>query len=118
MSRSIEIIVAEVTDIEARIIARFVGDTTGVFVTGTVRGPFCEKGRTLPAEFTFRSNNTTQVATAEVIVTDPCMWSPELPHLYQIDVEARRGTQVLAEYHGKVGLRRIAPRLPVDLAQE
>jgi beta-galactosidase/beta-glucuronidase len=34
------------------------------------------------------------------------VWSPELPHLYQVDVEACHGGRVIAEYHGKIGLRR------------
>ena len=54
---------------------------------------------------------------AEAVVTDPCMWSPEMPHLYHVDVEARQGEQVVAEYHGTIGLRRLAPRRPVDFAQ-
>jgi hypothetical protein len=44
------------------------------------------------------------------------MWTPEMPHLYQADVEALRGTEIIAEYHGPVGLRRLAPRRPVDFA--
>ena len=52
----------------------------------------------------------------ETVVSDPCMWTPEMPHLYQADVEARQGEQLVAEYHGTIGLRRLAPRRPVDFA--
>ena len=57
-----------------------------------------------------------RVVVAEAVVTDPCMWSAEMPHLYDVDVEARRGERVVAEHHGKIGLRRMAPRRPVDFA--
>jgi hypothetical protein len=39
-----------------------------------------------------------------------------MPHLYNVDVEARAGERFVAEYHGKIGLRRMAPRRPVDFA--
>jgi beta-galactosidase/beta-glucuronidase len=48
--------------------------------------------------------------TAEAIVPDPCVWSPELPHLYEVDVEARQGERVVGEYHGMIGLRRTPPK--------
>jgi beta-galactosidase/beta-glucuronidase len=114
MSSDIEIVVGDVTDVEARVIARYHGVATGLLLRGTLRGPFCEKTRTLPAEFVFhRFGNGEQI---EATVPDPCMWTPEMPHLYQVDVEARKGEQVIAEYHGTIGLRRLSPRRPVDFA--
>ena len=53
---------------------------------------------------------------AEVVVSDPCLWSAEMPHLYHVQVEARQGERVVAEYRGEIGLRRLAPRRPVDFA--
>jgi hypothetical protein len=76
-----------------------------VAIHGTLRGPFCETAKTLPASFEFRPVLGRSTATAEVYVPDPCVWSPELPHLYEIDVEARRGDEVVAAYHGSIGLR-------------
>ena len=116
MRSSIEIVVGDVTDVEARVIARYHGADEDVALRGTLRGPFCEKGRTLPAEFVFRSFGKGDVVQAEALVPDPCMWTPEMPHLYQADVEARQGEQVIAEYHGTIGMCRMAPRRPVDFA--
>ena len=127
MTGAIEIVVGDVTDMEARVIARYFpapGDlaasppSSQLELSGRLRGPFCEVAKTLPADFEFRSveSNNDNVVTAEAVVSDPCMWSPELPHLYDVDVEARAGDRVLAEYHGKIGLRRLAPRRPVDFA--
>jgi hypothetical protein len=116
----IEISVGDVTDMEARIYARFCSAVPSlgepVILTGSLRGPFCEQARTLPAEFAFRQVADEQQPRAEAIVTDPCLWSPELPHVYHVDVEARRGEQLVAEHHGQIGLRRLAPRRPVDFA--
>jgi hypothetical protein len=116
MSSDIEIVVGDVTDVEARVIARYHGTEQGIVLRGTIRGPFCEKSRTLPAEFVFRSSDKVTDIQFEAIVPDPCMWTPELPHVYQADVEARQGERLVAEYHGTVGLRRLAPRRPVGFA--
>ena len=111
----IEISVGDVTDMEAVVRARFLGDRIAT-LRGTLRGPFCEKARTLPADFPFRDLGSQQLGTAEAIVTDPCMWTPEMPHLYRVEVEAIEGDRVVAEYHGTIGLERLAPRRPVDFA--
>jgi beta-galactosidase/beta-glucuronidase len=116
MSSNIEIVVGDVTDVEARVIARYPGAAKDVVLHGTLRGPFCEKGRTLPAEFEFRDFGNHKGVQIETVVPDPCMWTPEMPHLYQADVEARQGEKLVAEYHGTIGLRRLAPRRPVDFA--
>jgi hypothetical protein len=108
----IEIVVADVNDIEARVVARFRGEATvgdaPISLRGTVRGPFCDITRTLPAEFAFRDLG--DGSQAEVVVPDPCTWSPELPHVYQVDVEAVEGELVMAEFHGAIGLRRAGIR--------
>ncbi len=111
MAPSIDISVGDVNDVEARVFARYVsaaesGDAEAeqVVLRGTLRGPYCEQSRTLPAEIMFR--DTGRPGLVEALVPDPCTWSPELPHLYQADVEARQGQRVLAEYHGTIGLRR------------
>jgi hypothetical protein len=117
MARELEIQIGDVTDVEAHVLARYPGGLD-VVINGKLRGPICEKARTLPADFEFRAVNTDKGdgAVAEAIVTDPCMWTEEMPHWYQVDVEARQGVRLVAEYHGKIGLRRLAPRRPVDFA--
>jgi beta-galactosidase/beta-glucuronidase len=124
MTGAIEIVVGDVTDMEAHVIARYAlaKETADVAarleLRGRLRGPFCEIARTLPADFEFHAVDSDEngVVMAEAVVADPCMWSAELPHVYDVDVEARVGDRVVAEYHGKVGLRRLAPRRPVDFA--
>src|SRR3954469_14668801 len=116
MPTDIDIVVGDVTDVEARVIARYHGAATGVALSGTLRGPFCEKAHTLPADFEFRDFGNTNGIQVETVVPDPCMWTPEMPHLYQADIEARQNEQLIAEYHGTIGLRRLAPRRPADFA--
>jgi hypothetical protein len=129
MNDAIEIAVGDVNDVEAHVYAIFPASSTAggysddrIEISGTLRGPFCDAARTLPAEYSFRpvtehgldasqavAPHANQVV-AEVIVTDPCLWSPDLPHVYHVDVEVRQVGRVLATFHGQVGLRRTAPR--------
>jgi hypothetical protein len=115
MPSKIEIFVGDATDMEAHVFARFNGPEP-VRLRGTLSGPYCEKARTLPAEFPFRDAAPQENGLAEAVVTDPCMWSAEMPHLYRVEVEAVRGDEVVAEYDGTIGLQRLAPRRPVDFA--
>jgi hypothetical protein len=114
MQNEIEISVGDVTDMEARVYARF-GGAGPATLEGTIRGPFCDRGRTLPADFAFRAT-AEQPEAVEALITEPCMWTAEMPQLYQVDVVARNGDEVLAEYHEMIGLHRLAPRRPVDFA--
>src|SRR3954471_14946780 len=100
MSSEIEIIAGDVTDLEARVTARYHGEKTGVVLRGTLRGPYCDKAKTLPAEFRFR--DVGQDGHVETLVSDPCMWTPEMPHLYQADVEAWQGNELVSAYRGTI----------------
>jgi beta-galactosidase/beta-glucuronidase len=103
MADEIEIVVGDVNDIEARVQARYADDAGNVVVSGTIRGPFCDKAHTLPADYSFRGLGS---GVAEAVVPDPCTWSPEVPHVYRVDVTARRGEEIVAEFRGEIGLRR------------
>jgi beta-galactosidase/beta-glucuronidase len=116
MSDEIEILVGDVNDVEGHVLARL-KPASGqrergepVVLQGTLRGPYCETARTLPAEFAFRELGAKESGLAEAIVPDPCVWSPELPHLYEVLIEARQGDRVVASYHGMIGLRRTPPK--------
>ena len=108
-----EISAADVSEVEARVLVRYLEKTLEpIVLRGTLRGPYCERAHTLPAQYSFRDVMQAEgpaEATAEAVVTDPCLWSEEMPHLYQANVEALRGSVVVAEYHGVIGLRRTSP---------
>jgi beta-galactosidase/beta-glucuronidase len=104
-----EIFAADVSEVEAKVVVRYLGENDEpVVLRGTLRGPYCQRAHTLPADYSFRELDA-EKAAAEAVVTDPCLWTAELPHLYQADVEALRGDVVVAEYHGEIGLRRTSP---------
>lgn len=119
MAPTIEISVGDVTDVEAHVVARYASaNIDGIVLSGKLWGPFCEGVRTLTADFEFRPvrSDDPRVVLAEAVVTDPCMWSTEMPHVYNVEVVACHGEKVVAEHRGKIGLRRLAPRRPVDFA--
>jgi hypothetical protein len=102
-----ELTVGDMTGTEATVFARYRGaDDSAVRITGILRGPYCEGVRTLMAEFAFRDLGPARPGVAEAAVTDLCMWSAEQPHLYQVELEALRGDDVLAVYHGTLGLKK------------
>jgi hypothetical protein len=113
MQGEIEITVGDVNDVEARVYARYLAESgeknapqAPITIRGTLRGPNCELARTLPAVFMFRAAPQQSTPTAEAVVTNPCTWSPELPHLYECDVVAVQGERIVAEYHGPIGFHR------------
>jgi len=104
-----EICAADVSEVEAKVLVRYRYELDEPFLLrGTLRGPYCERARTLAADFPFRQLSG-EPPVAEAVVTDPCLWSEELPHLYRANVKAVRGDVVVAEYHGEIGLRRTSP---------
>ena len=105
----IDLEVGEVSDMEARVFAHY-RPTTGepIVLRGMLRGPYCERAHTLPAEYPFRDLG--QEGVAEAVVPDPCLWSEALPHLYHAEVAALRGVEVVAEFRGPIGLRRISQK--------
>jgi beta-galactosidase/beta-glucuronidase len=103
-----ELTLGEVSPMEARVLACFRGEEN-VTLKGTLRGPYCETARTLPAEFPFHKTKARNRPTAEAVVPDPCLWSPELPHIYRAEVEAHCDGKLIAEYHGEIGLKSTTP---------
>lgn len=104
-----EIVVSDVSEVEATIRVRYGGPASeSVALRGAIRGPYCERAHTLRADYPFQAL-ADEIASAEAVVTDPCTWSEELPHLYHLDVAAMQGEATIDEYHGEVGLRRTNP---------
>jgi hypothetical protein len=109
-----EVHVIDITEHEATVRVAYRGEGSenaallGIVLQGALRGPYCELAHTLPADFPLRALQGSS-PTAEAMITDPCMWSEELPHLYRAQVAAVRAGEVVAEYHGEVGLRPTRP---------
>lgn len=62
--------------------------------SGKVRGPFSAFSQTLPANYPLRASQSGGKCFA--IVPDFCHWSAVLPFTYELDLEVRHGSQVLA----------------------
>ncbi len=89
-----EIAVGDVSEVEATVRVRYRGPASeSVAICGAIRGPYCERAHTLPADYPFQAL-AGEIASAEAVVTDPCTWSKELPHLYRVDVAAMHGEAI------------------------
>jgi beta-galactosidase/beta-glucuronidase len=105
ISKAWEIMVADASEVEATVRVQYRGDASGVTLRGELRGPYCKRAHTLPADFPFQTVAGEPIS-AVALVTDPCCWSEELPHLYRARVEAVRAGEVVDEYHGEIGIKR------------
>lgn len=45
------------------------------------------------------------VASQELVIANPSLWSPDSPHLYQIRTEVRDGDRMADQYHTPLGVR-------------
>lgn len=54
-------------------------------ITGLVHGPYCLFSRTLPARIPLMDQGPGPTVLARATVPDPCVWSPELPMIYQVE---------------------------------
>ncbi|QDU30863.1 hypothetical protein ETAA8_60120 [Anatilimnocola aggregata] len=77
---------------------------------GKVIGPRCELAHTLPAKFALTDLGAGPTLLARTTITDPCYWTGDLPQLYDVQVELRRGTEVIAREQRMIGLRGIGGR--------
>jgi hypothetical protein len=111
----IDVVIGDVNDVEAHISAQYVGFSSpdsdnrlhSPSLSGHVRGPFCEGSRTLSAAYQFRPAGDDIIVA---VIPDPCQWSPELPHVYHVSIEAWHDGKLVASYEGAIGLHRTTPR--------
>src|SRR5438552_9828096 len=74
-------------------------------LAGTVRGPFSQLARTLPATVPLADQGPGDSLLARPILPDPCFWTPGAPYLYTVQIEIRDGRRVVAEAERTVGIR-------------
>jgi hypothetical protein len=74
-------------------------------LSGRLSGPACLYAQTLPARFRLVDRGPGPSLLAVATVPEPCFWTPRMPHLYQADVELRRGSEVLARTSRSFGIR-------------
>ncbi len=74
-------------------------------ITGTLTGPECVYGETLPATFRFADRGPNGPPLAEALVPEPNLWTPEMPHLYRADVQIACGDAVVERVERIFGIR-------------
>lgn len=105
---SLDLFVGEATDAQCRVYAR-VENATGK-LSGTITGPQCAYAQTLSASVDFNDRGPGKTLLAEAIVPDPCFWSPDLPHLYTVEMQLESDGQTLGQSRRLFGMRRLGAR--------
>ncbi len=85
-------------------------DTAQYNLSGSIRGPFCEHGRTLPTNTKLTDLGPGDSLLASASIIDPCFWSPETPSLYQVHIELRKDGRVLETAQRTIGIRNLGVR--------
>ena len=79
-------------------------------LSGRVRGPHCQKAKTLPSTLPLDDLGPGATLLARVEVPDPCFWSIDLPAWYDVIVELREGDQIVETAEQQLGIRQFGPR--------
>ncbi|MFM7289682.1 MAG: hypothetical protein ACKO6B_00435 [Planctomycetia bacterium] len=77
---------------------------------GTLVGPRRGRDMTLPTTVRLVAVAGDCAAVARAGFTEPAYWTPELPNLYRLEAEVRRGARTVAAIDRLVGLRRLGVR--------
>jgi hypothetical protein len=76
-------------------------------LSGGLTGPVCRYAETLPAQSLWVDRGPGASLLAAATVPEPCFWSPEMPHLYEVEVELRHEGQVIATSRRLFGFRNL-----------
>jgi hypothetical protein len=108
-SDRLELFFGEAADALAHVYARLRGSEhqCQLQLNGTLRGPSCRYAKTLQATFSLADRGPGDSLLAEAIVPEPCFWTPEMPQLYQAEVQLRRYGEILAHASRIFGIRRL-----------
>jgi hypothetical protein len=87
-----------------------IGELADCTLHGYVHGPHCEYAHTLPAKFALQDLGAGPTLLARATLTDPCLWTSDLPQIYDVHIELRRGSEVLARQQRMLGLRGLGSR--------
>jgi hypothetical protein len=105
----LEIFFGASSDAQARVYARLPGVDTarGARLAGTIVGPECLYGSSLPATLPLVDLGAGDSLLAQVVVPEPCFWNPEMPQLYQAEVRLEVDGESVACARRSFGIRRL-----------
>ena len=119
-SLPLAILAGRADDMRAEIMVRISDCRMGgdpLHLTGTLVGPRRGRDMTLPTTVKLvdvtgdhPAAGAAGQALARAVFTEPAYWTPELPNLYRLQAEVRRGDQTVAVVDRMVGLRRLGVR--------
>jgi hypothetical protein len=93
---------------EARVYVRLKSPPLpGQSLRGNIQGPTSRYARTLTATNRFTARPHGEEWLAEVVLPDPCFWSPELPYLYQVELTLEGDGQPIWSDQRPFGMRRL-----------
>lgn len=107
--RNLEVFFGHTSDAVAYVYARLPGLAAdgGWQLSGSLTGPVCRYAETLPARSQLVDRGPGASLLAAAAVPEPCFWSPEMPHLYDVAIELRRGENVVATSKRLFGFRNL-----------
>jgi hypothetical protein len=106
MHDGIEIVWGETTAAHAHLYFRATSETKNIAnLTGTLYGPESLYAKTLPARFSLRTLKPGSDLLAELVVPDPCFWTPDSPLTYQLDMQWQDATDKTNDVSRLVGIR-------------
>jgi len=108
MSDEITLSLRDAVDSQAIVEFRGVVLETAAELSATLYGPTCAYARTLPTQFELTPPGAG--ARCEMLVLDPCYWTPALPFLYELALRWRDSEGKQHEERRSIGLRRLSPR--------
>src|SRR6476646_3772891 len=102
----LDVFYGELTVNRALIYARLPrpADDTGLSLAGHVRGPRCLHAQTLPLTGPLTDLGAGPTLLARAVVPEPTFWSPDLPAIYDVTIDLRRGPQTIATARREIGL--------------
>jgi len=108
----LDIFYGELTVNRACIYARLPrpADDAGLRLTGSVTGPRCLGAHTLPTTAHFFDLGAGPTLLSRAWVIDPSYWSPDVPSIYDVQVDLRRGAQVVATARRELGFKALGAR--------
>lgn len=119
-SLPLAVLAGRADDMRAEIMVRISDCRMGgapLHLTGTLVGPRRGRDMTLPTTVKLvdvtgnhPAAGAAGQALARAVFTEPAYWTPELPNLYRLQAEVRRGDQTVAVVDRMVGLRRLGVR--------
>jgi len=110
VQKNITVLLGQAAEMEARVYVCADPEAKIVKIEGHLHGPVCEFSHTLPSESQLRPvpENANGTCLSEILLMDPCYWTPELPFQYELDMTLTYDEGTMIHEKRLVGIRRWA----------